>query len=266
MNNRRQQGLSLIELMVALAVGMLLLAGFLQIFMSVRSTYAGNEAASRVQENGRFALDILSQHARLAGYRDPKHLDRPNPIMPPNGHGCTAGGIYCSLDRDATLSATVNAENGDRIGFEYQPALTSAGTRLNCAGNTVGNEDVLTTAFYTKVTDLGNGQLGSALYCQSSKGGSDPVELVEGIDAIQVQYGVGPDNHVRRYVNAAAVADWNQVIAVRFAVLANSVYPVRGTPVAERKYYLLDTGPYEFDDDKQRQVFTTTVFLRNGAY
>ena len=69
----KQQGLSLVELMVALTLGMVLMAGFLQIFMSVRSTYATNEASSRLQENGRFALDFLAQHARLAGYRDPSH-------------------------------------------------------------------------------------------------------------------------------------------------------------------------------------------------
>lgn len=64
----RQQGLSIVELMVALVISLMLLAGVVQIFTSSKSTYRTQEALSRVQENARFAIDFVNRRARLAGY------------------------------------------------------------------------------------------------------------------------------------------------------------------------------------------------------
>ena len=58
----------MIELMIALLLGIILIGGAIQVFISNRATYAFNEGFARLQENGRFALDTLSYHARLAGY------------------------------------------------------------------------------------------------------------------------------------------------------------------------------------------------------
>lgn len=65
---RSQSGMTLVELMIALLLGLLLMAGVIQIFLSNRAAYAFNEGLSRLQENGRFAMDTLSFHARMAGY------------------------------------------------------------------------------------------------------------------------------------------------------------------------------------------------------
>lgn len=71
-NTRRTQlGLSLVELMVAMALGLLLMTGVIQVFLSSRQTYAANEAMGRLQENGRFALEFIARSARLAGYTEP---------------------------------------------------------------------------------------------------------------------------------------------------------------------------------------------------
>lgn len=65
---RRQRGVSLIELMVAMVLGLLLTAGVLQIFSSNNQAYRFHDALSRIQENGRFALDELTREIRMAGY------------------------------------------------------------------------------------------------------------------------------------------------------------------------------------------------------
>ncbi len=67
-SSRRQHGLSLVELMVAIAISLILLAGVLQIFLSSKTSYRLLEATSRVQENGRFAIDFLSKDIRMAGF------------------------------------------------------------------------------------------------------------------------------------------------------------------------------------------------------
>lgn len=65
----RQTGLSIIELMVAMLLGLLLMGGVIQIFLSSRQTYQTNSALSQVQESGRFALEFLTYDLKNAGYR-----------------------------------------------------------------------------------------------------------------------------------------------------------------------------------------------------
>lgn len=65
---RRQRGVTLVELMVALVLGLLITGGVLQVFAANRASYEFNDGLSRLQENGRAALETLSYRVRLAGY------------------------------------------------------------------------------------------------------------------------------------------------------------------------------------------------------
>ncbi len=64
----RQQGMTLIEIMIALSLGALLLAGVIQVFLSSNQSYRMQDNLSRLQENGRFAVDFISRDLRIAGY------------------------------------------------------------------------------------------------------------------------------------------------------------------------------------------------------
>lgn len=64
----RQAGLSMVELMVAITLGLILLAGVIQIFASNKQTYRVQEATARVQENGRIAMQLITQDIRMADY------------------------------------------------------------------------------------------------------------------------------------------------------------------------------------------------------
>ena len=54
--------------MVAMAISLLLLGGVIAIFMSTRASYESTDKLSRIQENGRFALDEIARDVRSAGY------------------------------------------------------------------------------------------------------------------------------------------------------------------------------------------------------
>ena len=66
---QKQSGMSLVELMVSLTVGLLLLNGVGYIYVQSRDSYRVQESLSRVQENGRFALMFMERDIRMAGYR-----------------------------------------------------------------------------------------------------------------------------------------------------------------------------------------------------
>lgn len=65
---RNQRGLTLVEIMVALVIGLVLMAGIIELFISSKQTYTLHESISRVQENGRFAVDQLGRDLRMAGH------------------------------------------------------------------------------------------------------------------------------------------------------------------------------------------------------
>lgn len=68
-NSRKsQQGLTLVELMIALTVGSILMLGVVQLFSNMRNAYTLNESLSRIQEAGRFSMANMSSRMRMAGY------------------------------------------------------------------------------------------------------------------------------------------------------------------------------------------------------
>jgi type IV pilus assembly protein PilW len=65
---RGQQGLTLVELMVAMVLGLLLMAGVLQLFAANKQSYRLTEELSRMQEGARYAMSTLERDLRMAGY------------------------------------------------------------------------------------------------------------------------------------------------------------------------------------------------------
>ena len=63
---RRQTGLTLIELMVALAIGSFLIIGAVQIYAQSRQSYIVNESIAKVQDTATFAMDAIESDLRMA--------------------------------------------------------------------------------------------------------------------------------------------------------------------------------------------------------
>jgi type IV pilus assembly protein PilW len=268
--HQKQCGLSVVELLVAVVIGMLLLTGVLQVFLASKQTYSSNEAASRLQENGRFALEFIAQSARHAGYVEPANTtaSKPAPIAAPSAAACNTPQV-CSSDGAGNAS--------DAIGFIFQPRLLEGNVRRDCLGSVVGdanNTDLIINQFV--LIPAVNAAAHSALGCRSWNindnnwvTGATPAPLIDGIDALQIQYGLSANssdlNSVSQYVSAdrvTALNKWNDVVAIRIAVLANSVERT-SPPTPARSYVLLDAAPIVIDDGRARQVFTTTIKLRN---
>ncbi len=63
-----QRGLTMVELMVAITLGLILTTGLIQIFVNSKQIYRVEEALSRVQESGRLALELMANDIRMASY------------------------------------------------------------------------------------------------------------------------------------------------------------------------------------------------------
>lgn len=246
----RQRGLTVVELLVALLLSLLLLTGVIQVFLASKQTYSTNEAMSVLQENGRFALEFLGRSIRLGGYVEPTAPA----LAPPFAIQGTACAGLCTQNGAGDAS--------DQLAVAFQPPRDpGTGKRYDCAGDTVDDDRVLVNVFH-----VNNGSLRCSSYeLAPYEVRSQNIELVSGIDRMQVLFGIntqGDLDSANQYVSADRVADWAQVRSVRVAVLANSQTPVSPAP-PPRPYILLDAAPVDFDDRLARQIFTTTIQLRN---
>ncbi len=68
MSSRGQTGFGLIELMIAMTLGLVLLGGIGYVFIGSRGAFRTTDNLSRMQENARYALEVMSRDIRMAGY------------------------------------------------------------------------------------------------------------------------------------------------------------------------------------------------------
>lgn len=65
--NRSNHGFGLIELLVALALGLVVVLGVAQIFIAAKNTYVSQNSAANMQEDARFVLSKMIQEIRMVG-------------------------------------------------------------------------------------------------------------------------------------------------------------------------------------------------------
>ena len=226
---RKQRGLSMVELLVALVLSTILLGGIIQLFIGSKQTYRFHDALSRLQENGRFALDIMSNDIRMADYNINPTVPIENPLRT---NGTDANG-----NDDITV--------GWRAGDTPDIRVYSVG-----AG---GANAVRTCAAAANSLYLDNG----------SSGGSQ--ELIEGVQQMQLLYGVCDANGVVQppYVNTAGVGNWDNVCSVRINLLLVSTQDRVVTEPQAVFFPSSSANAITPTDHCLRQVFSTTVAVRN---
>ncbi|MCP1486137.1 type IV pilus assembly protein PilW [Pseudomonas fluorescens] len=64
---RRNRGFGLIELLIALALGLIVVLGVVQIFIAAKNTYVSQNTAAAMQEDARFVLSKMIQEIRMVG-------------------------------------------------------------------------------------------------------------------------------------------------------------------------------------------------------
>ncbi len=62
----KQQGMNLVEILIAMFLGVFLIAGTIQVYFGSKQTYRMQDNLARLQENGRFAMDYISRDIRMA--------------------------------------------------------------------------------------------------------------------------------------------------------------------------------------------------------
>lgn len=110
-----QRGFSLVELMVAMIIGLFLLGGGLAVFLSGQMSFRTNEGAARLQENARMGFELLSRDLREAGgnacgtSRVASALNHPNAHWASDWSAGPIQGVAASMDSPPGAQATGTA-------------------------------------------------------------------------------------------------------------------------------------------------------------
>ncbi|HEY7886274.1 MAG TPA: prepilin-type N-terminal cleavage/methylation domain-containing protein, partial [Cellvibrionaceae bacterium] len=68
-SQQAQRGFSLVELMIAITIGLVLMTGVVQMFLSSKTVFSTQQGISRIQETGRMAMEFMAKDIREAGYQ-----------------------------------------------------------------------------------------------------------------------------------------------------------------------------------------------------
>jgi type IV pilus assembly protein PilW len=323
----------LIELMVAVALGMVVMTVITMAFVSSSNARRSTDQSSQQVENGRYAMQILSEDLQLAGYYaefDPRPLAtpaaKPDPCatdvaslkaaMPlavqgyDNPSAATIATLSCVSDvrpgtdivvlrRASTCVAGSAGCDAFSAGTAYfQASLCAAPTELGsanpsdyyamdtaAAGLVKHKKDCATTAdlhrFVTRVYFIANNDnagdgIPTLKRAELGAGAFTTVPLVEGIENMQVEYGIdtsavpdgapdvftaSPDTYAGPGA-AGVTGNWRNVVSARVNLLARNTQTTPG--YADAKVYALGKNA-----DGSANTFTpsgTDLGYRRHAY
>lgn len=254
----RQAGLTLIELMVALVLSSLLIAGMVAMFLSGRNSFVTQEQLARLQENGRYAFTLMTRELQESGYHraiwDPPQLGFAFTTNTTDGGGTNSDQIEVQYesDRDCrdvynTITEAVNLPDGTAINV---PQFHQKLVRF-----TVVNNQLVYSCSY--------GPINGTLVQQINEA------IADGVENLQVQYGedLTNDLSVNQWVAANAWNNAFDVVALRVALLMRTpeafaieqdaqTYDLYGTVVTP-------VSADAADNRRLRRVFAGEVNLRN---
>ena len=224
-----QRGFTLIEIMIALLIGIFLLGALLTIVQTNRAVFGNQSQLAQLQDSERMAMSMMADVIQQAGYfPDPTTNTVAGTLtaVVPFAVGQAISGIYAAAVPGDTISVRYMTAGGDGI--------------LNCSGlsNPVGGPNRL----YVNAFQVANGQLvctmnGVAYNLVSGVGNSS---TALGITNLTLLYGVktnggAPDNDVDTYLNTSQMtaANWSSVITVLIELtFTNPLYTASSTQPA----------------------------------
>ena len=223
----RQRGLTLIELMVALVVGLMVIMAAMSVFTSSSQSARSVDHASQLRDDARFAAEVIQRLAVQTGFEDigfvtrtyqgtPQTYKAANGLTDPLtmqapifGFAGKPSGQYVPNTNNEIQAGSGTAPGGsDTLVLRYQ-AVNKKGSlgdadksMMLCNGQALGDGDGHDSERRTEravsifYVDQPDGETEPTLYCRytvKEKAGSSlsaPIPLVKGVESFKVLYGV----------------------------------------------------------------------------
>ncbi|WP_166891225.1 PilW family protein [Massilia sp. CCM 8734] len=253
------RGFGLIEVLVAMTLGLVLLGGVGYLFIGSKQMSVAQSDGVRINESVRNAMDVMGRALRQAGYK--LNVDTPlvpGPLNGTDGGGAaqTAGSDILIVRHDPAWTAT-SAVNGLRSGSEVNcEGVTVASNNPNDAGTGAPGANVAQVVYQFRV--VGN-QLKCFATDNQSVDLSGGVVVAENVENMQVSYGIGNGNEVvTSYVNTPIQFGEVSVVRITLLVRGPSTKGVVGVQSIN-----FNGGVLAIADGRLRSVATSTFMVRN---
>lgn len=229
---RRQDGMTMPELLVALSVGLGVLLAAASLFIWANRAFAAQVETAAMDDAGRYALEAIARAVRQSAAAD-WESGEPDPSAPAHLSGYDARRVHQTgfgID-----NAPVDAVNGSDVLAVRFPGTGAPpngdGTSLDCAGFSVHRHQEGWSIFYV----ARNAQGDTELRCKYRGAGAWSADAVVGaVDSFQVLYGLDgdADGTPERYLNASALAGLDAGL-----VLAGSTAAERDADLRRRTHW-----------------------------
>jgi type IV pilus assembly protein PilW len=269
---RALRGFTLVELMVAMAIGLVVLAAMYSGYLGSSRTTGVGRALSQITEDASAAMGVLRSQVNAAAYSAP--------IGGPAGAG--TGFTYNASTSDwvrgcdtdftdmsqpiASLACSGSGKNALAVAYEANEfnsitkLVAGVKTPMDCLGNALP----LTGGYYLSYSRFYIND--NALYCLGP-GNANGQALVENVSDMQITYGVAPPGgHVAASYKSATDVEtagaWSRVVSVRVCLVVRSADEVLDAPTPYQGCdpFADATTP---DDRRMYRSFTSTFVIQN---
>jgi len=299
----RQHGFSLVEIMVAMVLGIVILLAVSEVFISNSRTRGEIEKTGRQIENGIYALRLMEDELANAGFwgeagAQPVPAGLP-PLCPTSAaeledamgypvQGAADSGTDCENSKASSDFIALRRASTCAVGtagcalfsngnFHIQVSAckdVSPGTVLlksASADLTFTQRDCSTPApvyrLFSRVYYVNDSD--ELVRAELAGGNYNTVtSLVDGIEIMRFEYGIDTDGdgQIDEFTAAPATTQWSDVVAVKVSLIARNPEPTAG--YTDSRSYTLAGEEYEVPEAQRgfkRQLYSTTVHLRNVA-
>ncbi|WCM92474.1 PilW family protein [Acidovorax sp. NCPPB 2350] len=309
-----QRGLTLVELLVAMALSLLVVMAAVAAMSTARAGFRSVDAASQLRDNGRLAESIMRRIILQGGFLNTQYavnmgsdFQVTTEDFEPNIKGFNNTGFDANLAAgSATTASGGNAglNGSDLLIVRYQAGEALPGgagdrTMISCDGNVetppASSADRMFSVFYVDTpASTGQPALMCARRCTSASSGFCNTPLVEGVENLQILYGVdgvtpggaasgATDTIPKQYLradqltgasNTDTLANWRHVRSIRVGMVLRGP-PGSAPEITVPAQYPLGSGGVmntaadpgssfaSQRDARLRQTVTFTVHLRN---
>ncbi|WP_194270646.1 PilW family protein [Glaciimonas soli] len=293
---KRDSGFTIIELMVAMVIGLVMMLFVIQLYLSISASYRLHDDNLRLHQDGRYAMQLMETNLRQAGFGNLSSTDinaalvdrtdfvdeegNPGrglrgcdhgynkPMMSPPDFSCSSGTgaaafevAYRVSDDFDSLSGAGADCNGAKAKTYVLPA-THPAYLVNKPVHIVANLFFVATPARSKI---------ASLYCNGN-GGTIAQPLLDNVENLRLLYGVAANggSSVQQFLSAADVdalssdqlVNWRRVVSVKLCL---QIVGAKHNTTEPQHYTDCDGVDRTAKDHKLRAVLTSVTMLRNSA-
>lgn len=277
---RKVRGLTLIEFMISMVIGLVVVGAVLVSFVGSGRAGRYQAALTQMNQDAQIALNLLAREVQMAGYVSPGNSLGTSALFGCDGTAgavpfaspgpTTAGAVTCGANTGTTVSALEVVYEADT---KTTVPVGSPAVPSDCLGfglSLTGAIYIARNRFYINTGGSGRPEL----YCGSNTGNAQP--LIENVEDMQLWYGVaasasptqvirfakaGKDATSTGTVNGQGASEWDNVNSVRICLLMRSSEPVL-TSEDTLTYLDCNSASQTSNDKYMRRAYFTTATVR----